>query len=105
MVAMLACAGRREQAIREHAEQELRNLRSALKLYRERIGRYPTASDGLQALVTPGILTSLPKDPWGYDYLYTNEKGVLILKSFGRDGVRGGTGPDEDIALEIGPAL
>lgn len=95
--------GRREKSKREQAELDLRNLRSAVNLYRKRAGHYPTTADGLNSLIDLRILTAFPKDPWGDDYVYTSENGKLILMSFGRDGVPGGVGPDEDIKLDIEP--
>src|SRR5215472_5052396 len=78
VVTALACPGTREEPRREHAQLELRNLRSALKHYKEQVGHYPTLAEGLNALVDSGILTSLPKDSWGNDYVYTSENGKVI---------------------------
>ncbi len=96
--------GRREQARTDHAMMELRKLRSALELYRSRVGRYPSAAEGLIALVDSGILPSRPMDPWGREYIYARQNGRLVVMSLGRDGLRGGSGPDEDIRLEVGPS-
>jgi general secretion pathway protein G len=103
-LALIVWPGASYRPRREYAELELRNLHSSLQLYKERMGRYPTTAEGLKMLVDPGILTSLPKDPWANDYVYAIENGKLTLMTFGRDGARGGAGPDEDLALEIGSA-
>src|SRR5450830_2090822 len=63
------------------ARTDINNLMQALKLYRLDNQRYPTAEQGLQALVTrPTVgpaapnwkpyLDQLPNDPWGRAYVY-----------------------------------
>jgi general secretion pathway protein G len=95
---------------------DIRALESALKLYRLDNGFYPTSDQGLAALVakpgsnpTPrnwnpkGYLDSatLPKDPWGYEYIYrspgSSNRDYEIL-SLGADGRIGGEGVNRDIA-------
>ena len=94
------------------ARTDVSNLMQALKLYRLDNQRYPTAEQGLQALVTKPsagpnpanwkpYLEKLPKDPWGNDYQYVNPgvknaAGVDVF-SFGADGQSGGEGKDADI--------
>jgi general secretion pathway protein G len=92
------------------AKTDIANLNQALKLYRLDNQRYPTAEQGLQALVTkptsgpiPGnwkpYLEKLPNDPWGNPYQYLNPgvKGAIDIMSFGADGKAGGEGKDADI--------
>ena len=92
------------------ARTDVNNLVQALKLYRLDNQRYPTAEQGLQALVakpTTGpippnwkpYLDKLPKDPWGSPYQYVNPgvKGEIDVYSFGADGVIGGEGNNADI--------
>ena len=94
------------------ARTDVGNIMQALKLYRLDNQRYPTAEQGLQALmVKPTVgpipanwkvyLEKLPKDPWGGDYQYVNPgvknaNGVDVF-SFGADGQSGGEGKDADI--------
>ena len=72
--------------------------------------RYPSAEQGLQALVArPSVepappnwkpyLEKLPNDPWGRPYQYANPgvKGEIDVFSFGADGQPGGEGKDADI--------
>lgn len=100
---------RPEQARRAKAKVEIRNIESALALFKTDTGRFPTTSQGLQALVSnPGIkgydpdgyLDKVPMDPWGNRYIYVSP-GVhgkdYDLESFGRDGEDGGIGDDADI--------
>ena len=86
------------------------NLMQALKLYRLDNQRYPSAEQGLQALVvqpTAGpaplnwkpYIDKLPNDPWGKPYQYTNPglKGEVDILSLGADGQVGGEGKNADI--------
>ena len=92
------------------ARTDITNVSQALKLYRLDNQRYPTAEQGLQALIikpTSGpipnnwklYLEKLPNDPWGRPYQYLNPgiKGEIDVMSFGADGVSGGEGKDADI--------
>ena len=82
----------------------------ALKLYRLDNQRYPSAEQGLQALVvqpTAGpaplswkpYIDKLPNDPWGKPYQYMNPglKGDVDVLSLGADGQVGGEGKNADI--------
>lgn len=92
------------------ARTDINNIMQALKLYKLDNQRYPTAEQGLQALVvkptTPPIpsnwkpyLDKLPNDPWGHPYQYLNPgvKGEIDVMSYGADGVSGGEGKNADI--------
>lgn len=92
------------------ARTDIANLMQALKLYKLDNQRYPTAEQGLQALVkkpTSGpippnwkpYLDKLPNDPWGRPYQYLNPgiRGEIDVLSFGADGQPGGEGKDADI--------
>ena len=92
------------------ARTDVNNLMQALKLYRLDNQRYPTAEQGLQALLqrpTTGpaapnwkpYVEKLPNDPWGRPYQYANPglKGEIDVYSFGADGVIGGEGNNADL--------
>ena len=92
------------------ARTDVTNVMQALKLYRLDNQRYPTAEQGLQALVArpssgpapinwKPYLEKLPNDPWGRPYQYLNPgiKGEIDVMSFGADGQPGGEGKDADI--------
>jgi general secretion pathway protein G len=92
------------------ARTDVNNLMQALKLYKLDNQRYPSAEQGLQALVakpTVGAIPSnwkpyldkLPNDPWGRAYQYANPglKGEIDVYSFGADAVIGGEGNNADI--------
>ena len=94
------------------AKTDVNNVMQALKLYRLDNQRYPTAEQGLQALIAkptsgpvPGnwkpYLDKLPNDPWGRPYQYLNPgiKGEIDVMSFGADGQAGGEGKDADVGF------
>lgn len=94
------------------AKLEIRQIMTALALFKTENGRFPTTSEGLAALVTnpnpsglpdydpDGYLDKVPLDPWKNNYVYISP-GVsskdFDLVSYGRDGENGGTGYDADI--------
>ena len=102
--------GRADDARATAAKTDVNNIMQALKLYRLDNQRYPTAEQGLQALITrptsgpaaPNWKTyveKLPNDPWGRPYQYLNPgiKGEIDVLSLGADGQPGGEGNNADI--------
>ena len=102
--------GRADDARVTAARTDVNNLMQALKLYKLDNLRYPSAEQGLQALVakpTVGVippnwrpyLDKLPSDPWGHPYQFANPglKGEIDVYSFGADGVVGGEKNNADI--------
>jgi general secretion pathway protein G len=95
------------------AKAQMDAFDKALQAYRIDMGRFPTSSQGLQALVavTPGdesrwrgpyLKGQVPFDPWGraYQYRVPGPQGRdFELLSLGKDGVAGGTGDDADMSL------
>jgi general secretion pathway protein G len=92
------------------ARTDINNLSNALKMYKLDNQRYPSAEQGLQALLvkpTSGSIPSnwkpylekLPNDPWGRPYQYLNPgiKGEIDVMSLGADGQAGGEGKNADI--------
>ena len=92
------------------ARTDVNNLMQALKLYKLDNQRFPSADQGLDALVKkPSVgslpvnwkpyLDKLPNDPWGRPYQYVNPgvKGEIDVFSFGGDGQPGGEGNDADV--------
>lgn len=93
------------------AKIQIKGLEGALQLFSFDMGRYPTSSEGLEALIrNPGSLESwkgpyldkseLPMDPWGKPYVYRSpgQHGDYDLLSYGPDGIEGGEGENADIA-------
>ena len=91
------------------AALQVEDLAGTLDLYRLELGRYPSTSEGLEALVSdPGIANwngpylkkaQVPKDPWGNDYQYRSpgQNGAFDIWSLGADGQEGGEGENKDI--------
>ena len=104
---------RPDQARMVAARNDIQAIVSALKLYRLDNANYPSAEQGLQALVKKpetgniprnwkpgGYLERLPKDPWGamdYQYLNPGVHNEVDVFSYGRDGKPGGENYDADI--------
>jgi general secretion pathway protein G len=106
--------GRTDDAKITDARVQIKNIETALKLYKLDTGSYPSTEQGLGALVakpTVGVIPNsykdggyleskkMPKDPWGNDYLYVSpgEHGDYDLFSYGADGAKGGEGKNADI--------
>ncbi len=92
------------------ARQDVLAIQNALELYKLDNGFYPTTDQSIMALVdkpttspTPTnwkkYLKSLPKDPWGRDYLYLNpgEHGDIDVFTYGPTGQPGGEGKNAEI--------
>jgi general secretion pathway protein G len=102
--------GRADDARATAARADVNHLVQALKLYRLDNQTFPSATQGLQALVQkPTVdpiplnwrpyLDKLPNDPWGRPYQYLNPglKSEVDVLSWGADGQSGGEGRNADI--------
>lgn len=90
------------------AKIQMEQIGGALDMFKLEVGRYPSQSEGLNALVTapsgagnwngPYLKDSkMIKDPWGNDFKYTVSGSKYEISSMGADGKDGGTGEDADI--------
>jgi len=92
------------------AKIQIESFGSALELFYLDVGRYPSVSEGLTALVErpanapvwngPYLKkAAVPADPWGHVYLYRvpGERAPYQIVSLGSDGEEGGTGTAADI--------
>ncbi len=101
-----------DQARVAKTKADIRNIETALSMYKLDNFNYPSTSQGLEALTskpsgTPeaknwkpgGYLSQLPKDQWGtpYQYLNPGNYGPIDVYSFGADGQPGGDGFNADI--------
>jgi general secretion pathway protein G len=90
----------------------LKMLHNAVAQFKMDTGRYPTEEEGLNVLIEaptdvtgyqPGGYidsTDLPKDAWGYDFIYVAypESGKpYAIVSYGADGEEGGEEYDADL--------
>lgn len=104
--------GRTDEARRTAAKVQIKNIEQGLQLFKLDNGSYPSTDQGLQALVIKptiglipqhwreeGYLPKIPKDAWGYDYVYISPgaHGDYDLLSYGGDGELGGDGKDADV--------
>ena len=106
--------GRTDDAKIAQTKLQMKNLETALKLYKLDSGMFPTTDQGLEALVKKpetepvpkkykddGYLekTAIPKDAWGNPYLYLSPGSHrdFDIISYGSDGKPGGEGKDADI--------
>lgn len=92
------------------AHLQIQNFRNALDLYYLDVGRYPTSSENLTALVRkPPSLNDwhgpylksqdVPPDPWGKPYVYRSpgEHQIYDILSYGADGREGGINENADV--------
>jgi general secretion pathway protein G len=92
------------------ARSDIAQLVQSLKMYKLDNQRYPSADQGLEALIQKPssgsipanwrpYIDKLPKDPWGQAYQYANPgvKGEVDVFSYGADNRAGGEGTDADI--------
>ena len=99
-----------DKAKADTTKNQIENLGAALDMYRLEVGRYPSSSEGLAALVdNPGGVERwngpylrkkvIPKDGWEQEYVYRSpgEHGGYDLISYGADQSPGGDGYDADI--------
>jgi general secretion pathway protein G len=93
------------------ANIQIQQIRAAMDIFLTDVGRYPTESEGLNALVSaPGGVQGwggpylrdgqMPLDPWGRPYQFqpSGDKPNRVI-SYGADGAPGGEGPNADIGL------
>ena len=87
------------------AKIQIQSFGSSLDLFYLDVGRYPTTSEGLAALVKPTSSVAgwsgpyvkggvIPNDPWNNPYVYRSpgEHGPYDILSYGADGQEGGSG-------------
>ena len=87
---------------------QIADLEKTLELFKLDVGRYPTADEGLEALVKkpasatawsgPYLKGGVPLDPWSHPYVYKPGAGSAFeILSLGADGAPGGEGENADI--------
>jgi general secretion pathway protein G len=93
------------------AKVQIESLKSALDLFFLDVGRYPSANEGLGALVMrpsnspvwngPYIKSvAVPRDPWNHDYVYQSpgkDGRAFDIVSLGADGRDGGSDSAADV--------
>jgi general secretion pathway protein G len=102
--------GQADKAKRTAARAQINAFGTALGAYKLATGTFPTTDQGLQALRVkpdnanqwdgPYLPQDIPKDPWGFPYLYKfpgDHGDEPDLLSLGADGQPGGEGNNADI--------
>ncbi|MCY3884994.1 MAG: type II secretion system major pseudopilin GspG [Gammaproteobacteria bacterium] len=102
--------GHPDQAKIKMAQAQMKSFDQALQVYYLSNSHYPSTDQGLQALVErpsgypeprswgpKPYMKRIPLDPWGNDYVYSNENNEFVIYSLGADGEEGGDGVAEDI--------
>jgi general secretion pathway protein G len=113
-VVVVKVTGRVEEARRTQAKVQIENFRTALGMYKLDNGSYPSTEQGLNALVEPPTVGTLPRkwreggylekkkiplDPWKNEYVYLSP-GIhddFDISSYGDDNAQGGEGKDADV--------
>lgn len=112
----LNLTGKTTEARKLAAKANIKQFETALKMFYQDNGYYPSTEQGLKALVEKpafgkipntypagGYLEAkkVPKDPWGNDYLYVypgvHNTHLFDILSFGADGLVGGADDNADI--------
>ncbi|HZZ88275.1 MAG TPA: type II secretion system major pseudopilin GspG [Caulobacteraceae bacterium] len=94
------------------AKLQVQSLAAALELFQGDNGRFPTAQEGLPALLArPAGLDNWSgpylhgkdqlKDPWGHPYRYTLAGPSVTVASLGADDKAGGEGADRDVSASV----
>ncbi len=81
------------------AKGDIEAMKTALDHYKRKKGRYPSTSDGLEAIAEFMDDEKIPIDPWGNPYIYKLEDSShYLITSYGADGQEGG---ESDIDKDI----
>jgi general secretion pathway protein G len=95
------------------AQAQMKSLGDAVVKYRLDNGHYPTAEQGLDALVKrpsnepswhgPYLAKDVPNDPWGraYEYHVPGRDSEAEIVSLGQNGKSGGEGYDADLVYGL----
>ncbi len=115
LIAMVApnIIGEAGRAKVKTAKAEMANISLALDMYKLDNFRYPSTSQGIEALTSKpsgspepknyksgGYMKKMPIDPWGTPYLYFSKKSNYEIVSLGADGEEGGEEDAADISSE-----
>jgi general secretion pathway protein G len=105
--------GQSEQAKQKLVCVQMKGISQALKMFKLDNGTYPETEEGLKALINnpdgekyTGYAENgyfedgnMPKDPWGNNYIYTNDESHYELISLGANAKEGGKGENKDISF------
>lgn len=92
------------------SQSDITALAAMLKHFKLDCGRYPTSSEGFDALLRPPIALvnrwhgpysdrPIPVDRWGNRYLYHSSGRTFEIRALGADGEFGGKGYEADLVV------
>ena len=105
-IVTVSVLGVRDDANVSKAKAQIANFKTALTGYNLAFNRFPSSSEGLEALINNEKRSfldskSVPLDPWNKPYVYTLESPrAFKVVCYGADGQPGGSGYDADISSE-----
>lgn len=108
-VVVVRYSGQTDQAKVASTKAHLAQLESAVISFHSHVGRLPRSLTelverpvGAANWQEGGYLKgkSVPKDPWGNEYVYKQAGRKFEIVSLGADGKEGGSGPDADLSSE-----
>jgi general secretion pathway protein G len=87
------------------AKAEISKIADALEAFYAIQNHYPTNEEGIAVLCEKtskfpdGLLSKVPKDPWGYDYVYNcpGRSAAYEIICYAADGKEGGENENADI--------
>ena len=94
------------------AKIQIGEISKALDMYYTDCFRYPSDSEGLEALISeeaascnnwgpsPYLKKQALKDPWGNDFIYESDGTNFVITSLGAGGREGGSGTEKDISSD-----
>lgn len=84
--------GKSEEAKEKVVCIQMKNIASALKMYKIDNSSYPSTSEGLNLLVEKKYFEDgkLPKDSWNQPFIYTSNEDSFEIISFGANKKEGG---------------
>lgn len=106
MIVGVNVLGAMDEADVGQTKAQIKNFKTALVAYKLKFKKFPSSSEGLEALVNNSHKsfldsTSVPTDPWGNAYVYSSDSSRSFkIVSYGADGTPGGSGYEADISSD-----
>lgn len=87
---------------RAAAKSQIQSLRDAVVMYKLEHHKMPPDLNALVNNSKRNYLnqSTVPKDPWGHDYVYQQNGSEFTIITYGADGSQGGEGENADISSD-----
>ena len=89
-----------DEANVSNAKAQIKNFKTALVAYKIKNKKFPTTSEGLEAIAPFMDPPKVPLDPWNNPYVYSADGNTYKIMSYGADGSPGGDGINADISSD-----